>query len=113
MATPSAWLVVHPYSRYGQGPAVLRKPMFVGDFSLDEHRLFCHDQRNLHFIPIDWTGDKKVEFDLNVGMDKVTRKNGEETKNEKLDRMLEWILSNAAKFHTKESAGKPLQCFIN
>ena len=42
-------------------------------------------------------------------MDKVTRKNGEKTKEEKLDRMLEWILSNTAKFHTKESAGKPLQ----
>lgn len=103
-------LKVHPYSRYEQGPAVLRKPMFLGDFSLDEQRRFCHDQRNLSFIHMDWTGDKKVQFDLNVAMDKVIRKNGEETKNEKLDRMLEWILSNTAKFHTKESAGKSLQC---
>lgn len=109
-AESSPRLKVHPYSRYRQEQAVLRKPMFIGDFSLDEQRLFCHDQRNLSFIPVDWTGDKEVEFDLNVALDKVTRKNGEETKNEKIDRMLEWILCNTAKFHTKESAGKPLQC---
>lgn len=84
--------------------------MFLGDFSLDERRHFCHDQRNLHFIPVDWAGAKKVNFDLNVAMDKVTRKNYEETKMEKLDRMLQWILSNTAKFHTRESAGKTLQC---
>ena len=58
--SPSPCLKVHPRSRYGQGAAVLRKPMFLGDFSLDEQRHFCHDQRNLHFIPMDWTGNKKV-----------------------------------------------------
>lgn len=58
--SPTVSLKIHPRSRYGQGTAILRKPMFLGDFSLDEQRHFCHDKRNLHFIPMDWAGAKKV-----------------------------------------------------
>lgn len=50
----------------------------------------------------------QVNFDLNLGMDKVVRKNYEETKKERLDRMLQWILLNSAKFHTVKSVGGPL-----
>lgn len=60
-ASPLACLRVHPHRRYGNGPIELRKPMFLGDFSLDEHRRFCRDQRNLHFIHMNWTGDKQVQ----------------------------------------------------
>lgn len=109
-ASPLACLRVHPHRRYGNGPTEIRKPMFLGDFSLDEHRRFCRDQRNLHFIHMNWTGDKQVNFDLNLAMDKVVRKNYDETKKERLDRLLHWILLNSAKFHTVKSVGGPLLC---
>lgn len=59
-ASPLACLRVHPHRRYGSGPTEIRKPMFLGDFSLDEHRRFCRDQRNLRFIHVNWNGDKQV-----------------------------------------------------
>ncbi|XP_042228671.1 decapping and exoribonuclease protein-like [Homarus americanus] len=52
----------------------------------------------------------QVDYDLNVAMDKMIRKNFEETKTEKLDRLLEWILQNLYKFQTKDSSDKPLKC---
>lgn len=51
----------------------------------------------------------QVEYDLNIALDKMKRKDFEETRTEKLDRLLEWILHNTYKFHTKDSAEKPLQ----
>nr|XP_045621699.1 decapping and exoribonuclease protein-like isoform X1 [Procambarus clarkii]XP_045621700.1 decapping and exoribonuclease protein-like isoform X1 [Procambarus clarkii] len=101
---------VHPRNKYNFAAAVLRRPMFIGDFCLDEKRKFCQDKRNLHFISVNWKESKKVEYDLNVSLDKVTRKDFEETQHEKLDRLLEWILHNSFKFHTKESTGKSLKC---
>ncbi|XP_053653693.2 decapping and exoribonuclease protein [Cherax quadricarinatus] len=101
---------VHPRSKYNFSAAVLRRPMFIGDFSLNAKRQFCHDSRNLHYISIKWQIFKKVNYDLNVALDKANRKLFEETKNEKLDRLLEWILLNSFKFHTRESTGKPLKC---
>lgn len=101
---------VHPRRKYDTSPATLRRPMFIGDFSLDGKRQFCHDKRNLHFISLDWHTSKKVEYDLNMALDKMTRKDFEETSTEKLDRLLEWILQNTYKFHTKDSAEKPLHC---
>ncbi|CAL4124051.1 unnamed protein product, partial [Meganyctiphanes norvegica] len=100
---------VHPRRKYGGPQTNLRKPMLIGDFCLDHERKFCPDQRNLHFINMDWNETKKVSYDLNIGIEKVMRKNFEETRTEKLDRLLEWILENAYKFHTNESKGKPLE----
>lgn len=101
---------VHPRRKYGGPQTNLRNPMLVGDFCLDHKRTFFHDQRNLNFITMDWKDTKKVSYDLNIGIEKVKRKKYEETRLEKLDRLLEWILHNAYKFHTNESKGKPLKC---
>lgn len=51
---------VHPRNKYDIPSATIRRPMFIGDFSLDGKRQFCHDKRNLHFISIDWHKSKKV-----------------------------------------------------
>lgn len=101
---------VHPRNKYNTSAPAFRKPMFVGDFCLDENRMFCHDKRNLHYININWQESKKVDFDLNIAMDKMIKKNFQETRKEKLDRLLQWILCDKFKFHTRDSEGKPLQC---
>lgn len=53
---------VHPRNKYNTSAPAFRKPMFVGDFCLDENRMFCHDKRNLHYININWQESKKVSF---------------------------------------------------
>ncbi|KAK3877006.1 hypothetical protein Pcinc_018259 [Petrolisthes cinctipes] len=107
---PQAQFQVHPRWKYESPSSTLRKPMVIGDFSLDETRQICHDRRNLHYITVDWKHSKKVKYDLNVSYDKTIKKNIQETKQEKLDRLLDWILNNTSKFHTEQSTGQPLQC---
>ncbi|XP_066944469.1 decapping and exoribonuclease protein-like isoform X1 [Macrobrachium rosenbergii] len=100
---------VHPRGKYDYRQAVFRRPMFIGDFSLDDNRQFCHDRRNLNYIPVDFESTKEVEYDLNIGMDKVVRKDYEVLKKDKLSQLLNWLLVNKHKFHTKDNAGRPLQ----
>lgn len=100
---------VHPRGKYNHTSAVLRKPMCVGGFSLDGNRKFSHDQRNLNYITLDWESTKKVEFDLNIGLHKVTRRNYENVREDKINQLLRWLLLNGHKFHTKDSAGSSLQ----
>ncbi|XP_066944471.1 decapping and exoribonuclease protein-like isoform X2 [Macrobrachium rosenbergii] len=102
---------VHPRGKYDYRQAVFRRPMFIGDFSLDDNRQFCHDRRNLNYIPVDFESTKEVEYDLNIGMDKVVRKDYEVLKKDKLSQLLNWLLVNKHKFHTKDNAGRPLQRF--
>ncbi|KAL7633295.1 UNVERIFIED_CONTAM: hypothetical protein RMT77_016400 [Armadillidium vulgare] len=80
----------------------LRNPLFIGDFSLDSKRNFHADKRNLKFIDLSYL-TKKTRFDLNKNIDKSVKKNISETKTEKLDKLLQWILCNKEKFFTEES----------
>ncbi|KAK4301701.1 hypothetical protein Pmani_026172 [Petrolisthes manimaculis] len=107
---PQAEFQVHPRWKYEHPTSTFRKPMVIGDFSLDQTRKICHDRRNLHYITVDWKHSKKVKYDLNVSYDKTIKKNIQDTKQEKLDRLLDWILNNTSKFHTEQSKGQPLQC---
>ncbi|KAK7071570.1 hypothetical protein SK128_012684 [Halocaridina rubra] len=50
---------VHPRSKFDQTPPVLRKPLYLGDFSLDGKRKFCHDKRNLSYINVDFESSKQ------------------------------------------------------
>ena len=58
----------------------------MGEFSLDDQRCYHGDRRGLKFYRDLLRGRDQVnvDFDLDLGMDKVQRKDEEEQKNERL-----------------------------
>jgi len=90
-----------------------RKPNIVGSFSIDGERRLKNDRHQMKFLhekllrdPKSFTKSyKRVQLDLNLGLENVKRKL-ESARNEKIDRMLEWILLNKEVFQVQGSPTK-------
>ncbi|XP_018006711.1 decapping and exoribonuclease protein [Hyalella azteca] len=69
-------------------------PTIIGQYSLDGNRQFHDDGRNLARIAVDWNEahEKEVNFDLNLAMDQVQRKDLNEYFNERLTHVEQWIM---------------------
>lgn len=81
---------------YDRDFPVFRRPVILGEFSLDSERKFHHDRHQMAYL---YRRDgPHVNLDLNKGIQKVKRKVENETKKEQLDNLLKWILVNKSKF---------------
>jgi len=77
--------------------SVLRKPIEVGRFSLDDQRKFHHDRRQMSCIDKSREGRLRKKLDLNDGYRDRFEKRDEEVK-ERLNHMLEWMALNRDRF---------------
>ena len=102
--------------KYDKPFPYFRRPKIVGSFSLDGDRRLHLDRRQLKFFHETKFKDKKsfsnaykrITLDLNEGMANVTRKPAI-AKNEKLDKLLEWILKNKASFSVDGNDGADIR----
>lgn len=71
-------------------PAI-SKPKIIGFFSVDGERNYIPTCDKLKYLKL--PGNKKINFDLNLGYEKVIRM-AESHKNEKIDQLLRFIVDH-------------------
>jgi len=82
---------VFPLSRFNRQFPFFRQPFELGSFSLDANRLFLNDKSQLrtYIPPTDYVN---INWNLRFGYDTFIRR--DDSVNEYLDHLLEWILAN-------------------
>lgn len=83
---------------YERNFPLYKQPVEVGCFSLDSHRNFCNDQRQLRYYV---QPTKSPDFNLRDGYTSRFVKRDDSVK-EKLDHVLKWILANRDKIQTRD-----------
>ncbi len=83
---------------YERNFPLYKQPVEVGCFSLDSHRNFCNDPRQLRYYV---QPPKSPDFNLRDGYTSRFVKRDDSVK-EKLDHVLRWILANRDQIQTRD-----------
>lgn len=85
---------VFPISRFNSAFPFFRRPVELGSFSLDADRKYVNGRSQLRKYKPPQGDLAKVEFDLRHGYESFIRR--DESNNEYLDHLLEFIVNNAS-----------------